>query len=189
MAPRQCKRQVLRSQSRIRQLLRPIPVPESTTSDIPLLARTTGSGVENPRGDEGYSTSLIGNEAIRAILERDPDRPFLLYVAFNAPHTPLQAPPEYIAKYAHIEKESRRVFAAMVDCMDSAIGRILGTIESEGLAQETLVVFISDNGGLLATDGGSDNRAAQGRKDSDLGGAGFGPRQQFTGRAWSRAGE
>jgi len=114
--------------------------------------------------DEGYSTSLIGNEAVRAILERDTDRPFLLYVAFNAPHTPLQAPPEYIEKYAHIEKESRRVFAAMVDCMDAAIGRILGTIESEGLARDTLVVFISDNGGLLATDGGADNSPLKGEK-------------------------
>ncbi len=114
--------------------------------------------------DEGYSTSLIGNEAVRAILERDTDRPFLLYVAFNAPHTPLQAPQEYVEKYAHIEKESRRVFAAMVDCMDTAIGRILGTIESEGLARDTLVVFISDNGGLLATDGGADNSPLKGEK-------------------------
>ncbi len=114
--------------------------------------------------DEGYSTSLIANEAIRAILARDAGRPFLLYVPFNAPHTPLQAPPQYIDKYAHIEKESCRVFAAMVDCMDSGIGRILGTIESEGLNDNTLVVFISDNGGLLATDGGADNSPLKGEK-------------------------
>ncbi len=114
--------------------------------------------------EEGYSTSLIGNEAVRLILGRDPERPFLLYVPFNAPHLPLQAPPEYIDKYAHIEKPSRRMFAAMVDCMDAAIGRILGAIDSEGLSRDTLVVFLNDNGGLLAQDGGADNTPLRGEK-------------------------
>ena len=114
--------------------------------------------------DEGYSTSLIANETIRVILGLDTECPFFLYVAFNAPHTLLQAPHEYVERYVGIERERRRMLAAMVMCMDAAIGRILRALESEGVADDTLVVFLSDNGGLLATDGGADNSPLRGER-------------------------
>lgn len=100
--------------------------------------------------EEGYSTDLIAKEASQWIERRDKSRPFFLYVPFNAPHAPLQAPAEMVKKYAHIEDHDRRMFAAMVDRMDAGVGRILGTLDKQGLTGETIVLFLSDNGGPLA---------------------------------------
>ncbi len=102
-----------------------------------------GRSVDEP----GYSTDLIAQEAVRWLKARDKSKPFLLYVPFNAPHTPLEAPEALINKYRRIPEEKRRVFAAMVEAMDSAVGRILGQIEEDGAASETIVLFFSDNGG------------------------------------------
>ncbi len=98
--------------------------------------------------EDGYSTSLIGAEAERVIRERDPDRPFFLYVTFNAPHTPLQAPDAAIAEYAHIEDANRRVYAAMVSEMDRAIAGVTSTLDEEQISDNTLVMFFTDNGGV-----------------------------------------
>ena len=100
--------------------------------------------------EEGYSTFLLGAEAERFIRRRDRTKPFFLFVPFNSPHSPLQAPPEYLDKYAAIRDPSRRPFAAMVDGMDTAIGRVLGALEEERIAANTLVLFFSDNGGPVA---------------------------------------
>jgi len=97
--------------------------------------------------EEGYSTFLIGAEAERFIRQRDRARPFFLYVPFNAPHAPLQAPQEYLGKYESIADGRRRSYAAMVDAMDATIGRLLATLKEEGVADNTLVLFFSDNGG------------------------------------------
>ena len=95
-----------------------------------------------------YLTHLEAREAVRFVRERDPAKPFLLYVPFTAPHSPMQAPEETIEKYASLPKAAyRRVYAAMVDEMDGAIGEILETLDAEGLAENTIVVFLSDNGG------------------------------------------
>lgn len=99
--------------------------------------------------EEGYTTDLMGDEAVRVIEQHSADQPLFLYVPFNAPHTPLQAPEEYLKKYAHIEDESRRIFAAMVDCMDVAIGRVISALESKGMRENTLLMFSSDNGGRI----------------------------------------
>lgn len=97
--------------------------------------------------EEGYSTDLIANEAIRIIKARDKSKPLFLYVPFNAPHAPLQAPARYIDKYAHIKDEKRRTYCAMVDAEDYNIGRVLETLEQEGMTRNTIVLFFSDNGG------------------------------------------
>ena len=106
--------------------------------------------------EEGYTTYLLGREACGFIRNRDKARPFLLYLPFNAPHAPLEAPPELIAKYAGIRDEKRRVYAAMTEAMDSMVGKVVGTLEEEGLAKNTLVLFFSDNGGPLGS--GATNR-------------------------------
>lgn len=99
--------------------------------------------------DKGYATDLIANTAIDVIAGHNPDKPLFLYVPFNAPHTPLQAPTDWIEKFAHIENRQHRIYAAMVACMDAAIGRILGALDKQGFAREkTLVFFCSDNGAL-----------------------------------------
>ena len=97
--------------------------------------------------EEGYATHLIADDAIRRIEGRDRDKPLFLHIAFSAPHLPNEAPRETIAEYAHIEDGNRRVHAAMVDEMDQAIGRILGALDQAEMSDNTLVWFMSDNGG------------------------------------------
>ncbi len=98
--------------------------------------------------EEGYATTLIADEAIRVLAARDTARPTFLYVAFNAPHLPNEAPHEALARYPAITDPKRRIHAAMVSELDNAIGRLLEAFESEGLLKNTLVLFSSDNGGL-----------------------------------------
>ena len=112
--------------------------------------------------EEGYSTELIAAEAVRQIKSRDKAKPLFLYVAFNAPHTPLQAPEDSIKRYSGIENELRRIYAAMVTSMDEGVGRVLEALEQEGLAQDTLVVWASDNGGGRNT--GASNLPLRGSK-------------------------
>jgi arylsulfatase A-like enzyme len=101
--------------------------------------------------DEGYTTNLIGEEAVRLIEKQDGSRPFFLYVPFNAPHSPLQAPQEYLDRYASIEDGKRKHYAAMVTCADDQIGHIVAALEKKGLSKNTLIVFSSDNGGPLGS--------------------------------------
>lgn len=114
--------------------------------------------------ERGYTTELITSEAIGQLRNRDKSAPMFLYVAFNAPHTPLQAPDRYLNRYLGIENRSRRLFAAMVSAVDDGVGRILEAIESEGIADDTLVVWVSDNGGSLRA--GGNNEPLRGGKGS-----------------------
>lgn len=101
--------------------------------------------------DQGYATDLLADKAIEILAAHDPAKPLFLYVPFNAPHTPLQAPAQWIAKFAHIEDRQRRVYAAMVACLDAAVGRIIAGLEEHGFARtKTLVFFASDNGGVAS---------------------------------------
>lgn len=97
--------------------------------------------------ETGYTTDLLADEAVRLIESRDRGRPFFLYLPFNAPHQPLMAPPDLIASYAQISDPKRRTYAAMVTALDHAIGRVRDAIERSGAAQNTLIIFHSDNGG------------------------------------------
>ena len=137
--------------------------------------------------DDGYETDLIAREASRYIRERDPERPFFLYMPFLAPHTPLEAPQELIDKYQDIETDlpparsdytdgtrrisalmmqdsARPLYAAVVDAMDQAIGQVLDTLDAEGIADDTLVLFFSDNGGAAYSVGGANNAPLRGGK-------------------------
>ncbi|MGE5665434.1 MAG: arylsulfatase B, partial [Betaproteobacteria bacterium] len=100
-----------------------------------------------PVREEGYSTTLLGNDAVRLIEKHDPSRPLFLYLAFNAPHSPYQAPQADQERYAHIADPSRRAYAAMVSAMDTQIGRVVAALDAKGLRDNTLIVFQSDNGG------------------------------------------
>ncbi len=96
--------------------------------------------------ENGYVTDLFGNEISRLIRDRDLSKPFFSYVAFTAPHSPLQAPQDYVDKYAHIEDPNLRVYYAMIEVLDVAIGNILKAIDDEGIRDNTIVMFFSDNG-------------------------------------------
>ncbi|MDG2382270.1 MAG: arylsulfatase [Pirellulaceae bacterium] len=99
--------------------------------------------------DQGYTTELIGREATRIIKEHDKEKPLFLYVPFNAPHTPLQAPQGFIDRYADWPNKQRAIYAAMVTCMDQAIGDVVGALEENDFPSDnTLIFFCSDNGGI-----------------------------------------
>ena len=98
--------------------------------------------------EQGYATRLLADEAVRLLRARDSTRPTFLYLAFGAPHLPNEAPPETVARYASIEDPIRRLHAGMVSELDTAIGRVLAALQEEGILDETLVIFSSDNGGL-----------------------------------------
>ncbi|MEO0795502.1 MAG: sulfatase-like hydrolase/transferase [Verrucomicrobiota bacterium] len=95
---------------------------------------------------EGYLTDQLTNIAI-SFMERNQSEPFFLFVSYNAPHTPLQAPKETVEKYAGLPSWERQTYAAMVDNMDENIGRIVQSTEDLGIAKDTLIFFLSDNGG------------------------------------------
>jgi arylsulfatase A-like enzyme len=99
--------------------------------------------------EKGYATSLLGDEAVRVIEQKHDGKPFFLYLSFNAPHTPLQAPPEYVKRYSHITDKKRQVYAAMVECLDEQVGRVVVALELHALISNTLIIFSSDNGHAL----------------------------------------
>ncbi len=98
--------------------------------------------------EQGYSTTLITDEGVRLLEQRDRTKPIFLYVAYNAPHLPNEAPDETVAEYSEIEDPLRRIHAAMVDELDTSIGRLLSALDAEGLRENTIIWFVSDNGGL-----------------------------------------
>lgn len=102
-----------------------------------------------PVREEGYTTTLLGKDAARLIERHDPSTPLYLYLAFNAPHTPYQAPQEYIDRYPGIEDPTRRTYAAMVTALDDEVGRVVAALEKRGMRDNTLIIFHSDNGGTL----------------------------------------
>jgi len=137
--------------------------------------------------DDGYETYLLANEVSRYIRERDKNRPFFMYMPFIAPHTPLDAPLELQEKYEDINTDlpparsrqtddtrristmmlqpsARPMYAAVVDAMDQAIGQVLQTLEDEGIADNTIVLFFSDNGGAAYSYGGANNAPLRGGK-------------------------
>lgn len=114
------------------------------------------------QGHGGYSTDLLADKAVSCIQNRDPSKPMLLWLAFNAIHGPVSVPAEYLAKYSSITNTNRRTIAAAVDCMDAAIGRVLDQLTASGIADNTIVVFMSDNGGQES--GGSLNDPLRGTK-------------------------
>ena len=113
-----------------------------------------------------YATDVHGDQAARYINTlRDPSKPFFLYVPFLAPHSPMQAKDEDIAKYSNridLPMSAKKTYAAMVDSLDQAIGKVLTALDNQGLAENTLVLFFSDNGGFNGF--GGDNAPLRGEK-------------------------
>jgi len=100
-----------------------------------------------PLQEQGYSTTLIGDDAVRLIKEHDPAVPLFLYLTFNAPHAPYQATQEYLDQYQSIADPSRRAYAGSITAMDYQIGRVLAALEQKKMRDNTLIIFHSDNGG------------------------------------------
>lgn len=101
---------------------------------------------KQPVEQKEYMTDLLSGEAV-SFINRYRDKPFFLYLAYNAVHTPLQAPEKYLNRFMHITDEKRRTYAAMNSAMDDGIGRVLQVLREHGLEENTMVWFFSDNGG------------------------------------------
>ena len=137
--------------------------------NVPIMYRNN----EPTDEDKGtYCTYLFEREAVRFVKENS-KKPFFLYLPFNAPHASssldpairgtVQAPPEYLEKYPEgtsVRETRRRGYMAATTCMDDAIGKVLGVIDSLELEENTVVIFFSDNGGGT----GSDNTPLTGGK-------------------------
>lgn len=93
-----------------------------------------------------YSTDAFGREAVEFI-ERHQREPFFLYLAFVPPHWPMEAKPEHMKQYAHIPDMHRRTMLAMMASLDENVGRVLAKVRESGLDENTLIFFLSDNGG------------------------------------------
>ena len=127
------------------------------------------------RGDEpvrelDYTTDAFGREAV-AFIDRHKAEPWFLYLAFNAVHTPMQATDDRLAKFPNVADQQRRTYDAMMLAMDEAIGAVRKKLTEAGLEQNTLVTFISDNGGPTmkgVTVNGSSNLPLRGSKRTTL---------------------
>lgn len=109
-----------------------------------------------------YITDDKGDECVDFI-KRHKDEPFFLYASFNAPHAPMQALEEDLKLYAGIKNEKRRTYAAMVHRLDVNIGRMIKELKAQEIYDDTVIVFLSDNGGP-DTNNGSINAPYNGRK-------------------------
>ena len=115
-----------------------------------------------------YMTDDIGNESVDFI-KRHNNQSFFLYAAFNAPHAPMQATDEDLKLFSHIKDKLRQTYCAMVYRLDQNIGKIMKTLQEQALERNTLVVFISDNGGPAnSISNGSINAPLRGQKTTVL---------------------
>jgi arylsulfatase A-like enzyme len=119
------------------------PIDRFLWANLPFMVRYNGG---DPFQPAAYVTDYLADEAVDAI-EANRNRPFFLYLAFNAPHTPLQALKSDYDALAGIENHSERVYGAMLLSLDRAVGRVLDALRAQGLEENTLVFFTSDNGG------------------------------------------
>jgi arylsulfatase A-like enzyme len=113
-------------------------------------------------GTDEYLTDELSNEAV-SFVDRHHDKPFFLYLAYNAPHTPMQATEKYLNRFPNLEGK-RRVYAAMLSAVDDGVGRLLEKIRECNIEESTLIFFLSDNGG--AANNASSNKPLRAHKGS-----------------------
>lgn len=109
-----------------------------------------------------YLTFALRDKA-KNFISQHKDSNFFLYLSFNAPHVPFQAPESYYDQFAHIPDKNQRVYLAMIKALDDAVGGVMNHLKELGLEENTLVYFISDNGGASYT-GATDNGPLKGGK-------------------------
>lgn len=137
------------------------PVLEKPLSKSRLLER---DGERVPESSFSYFTDWITDEGVRLIQENTTDKPLFLMLSYTAPHTPMHARPDLLEKYTSIKNQKRRKYAAMVAALDEGVGKIRSALSRKKIEKDTLIVFLSDNGG--ATNNASDNGTWRGMKGS-----------------------
>jgi arylsulfatase A-like enzyme len=119
------------------------PIDRFLWANLPYAVQFNGGQRFRP---DGYITDYFTDEAVAAI-EANRNRPFFMYLAYNAPHTPLQASRADYEALADIEDHTERVYGAMILALDRGVGRVMQALREHGLDENTLVIFTSDNGG------------------------------------------
>ena len=119
------------------------PIDKYLWPNLPYSVRWNGGKPFEPKG---YVTDYFGDEAVKAI-DANAGRPFFMYLAFNAPHTPLQATKKDYEALKDIPDHTTRVYGAMIRALDRNVGKVLAELDKQGLANNTIVIFTSDNGG------------------------------------------
>lgn len=112
--------------------------------------------------DNAYLTTRLAEESV-AFIEKNKARPFFLFVPFSAPHTPFQATQAYYDQFKDEPDPNKRIYYAMIKALDDSVGTILDALERNGLAENTVVWFLSDNGGATYTRA-TDNAPLRGGK-------------------------
>ncbi|MDR3406074.1 MAG: sulfatase-like hydrolase/transferase [Chthoniobacter sp.] len=111
---------------------------------------------QEPVSPEGHATDIFTDWARRYLDERSKSKqPFFLYLAYNAPHDPIQPKPDWLAKVKAREpgiSEKRAKLVALIEHLDDGVGKVLAKLDETGLAKNTLVLFTSDNGGVLSNE-------------------------------------
>jgi len=102
-----------------------------------------------PVNNVGYTTEAFGEQAVHFI-EKHKGEPWLCYLAFNAVHAPLESTEKYLSRFSNIDDKKRHTFAAMLSAMDDAVGTVMAKLKATGEEENTLIFFISDNGGPTA---------------------------------------
>jgi len=97
-----------------------------------------------------YLTEELSREAVEFI-EQEKNNPFFLYLAYNAPHAPLQAPKKYLDRNKHIKEQKRRTYASMITAVDDGVGSLLAKLKELNIDDNTLIFFLSDNGGPIGS--------------------------------------
>lgn len=124
---------------------------------------------KRPADFEGYLTTALSRDAVEFVNENK-NKPFFLFLSYNCPHAPQQAPQEDIDRYKQIKDKKRRVYAAMIDVMDRGIGEVVDALKQNEIYDNTLIFFLSDNGGPQPSKAGgggwngSSNRPFRGGK-------------------------
>jgi arylsulfatase A-like enzyme len=119
------------------------PIDKFLWANLPYSVQYNGGERFHP---DAYMTDYLTDEALAGI-RANRNRPFFMYLAYNAPHTPLQALKSDYDALSHITNHRERVYAAMIVALDRGVGRIMAELKAQGLDENTLVVFTSDNGG------------------------------------------
>ena len=115
---------------------------------------------------DDYLTDEFSDEAVKFI-DNNSNKPFFLYLPYNAPHGPIQAPEKYVDRFPQIKNMQRRVYAGMISSMDDGVGKIISKLKEEKIYENTIIIFLSDIGGPNKN-GRVDNFPFSGFKGSDL---------------------
>ena len=144
------------------------PMPENHAERFALMRERSPvvDGRENV-AEPAYLTEAFTREAVKFIADHKDER-FFLYLAHIAPHTPLQATKKYLDRYRHIDDRGKRIYAAMVSALDDGVGEVMAALEANGIADDTIVVFLSDNGCAGYVQGACTNNPLSGFKGEHL---------------------